>query len=190
MRIIVKLGAVLIFLFSSFMITANAQNKVVVIPMAGDVVNNSAGYAGGDLSGVISFGPANTAQTVGSINLAAGSYIVNASLVVNNNTALTENLGCSLRLGSTVIDNLRDTQLFPLGPNTTSGSRESINLNGGGVLAAAGSADVVCRTSSNSGNYLGLSFTAIQVTTLTQVTTSAPQAVQTGVIDTDLDIAQ
>lgn len=124
-----------------------------------------AGYVTNSGSDILSF--TTTDITVASLSLPAGSYVVNATLVANNNVAGQNEIGCTLRLNTTSIDSLRDTLLFPLAANGTAGSRESVALTGAGTLASAGTANVVCRAESASGNWLARTITAMQVSTLT-----------------------
>jgi hypothetical protein len=116
---------------------------------------------------LLAFGTINTDQTVASVDLPAGSYIVSAKLVINNNDAAIRTFGCSLRVNTTVIDNLFDANLFPISPSGSGGERETVTLMGAGTLAAPGTANVVCRTSATTGNYLARSITAIQVSSAT-----------------------
>jgi len=83
---ILKLGSFITFLISSILFTTNAQsqNKVVVIPMAGDDVNISEGFTFFERD-IINFTTSDV--TVGSLSLPAGSYIINASITVNNNAS-------------------------------------------------------------------------------------------------------
>jgi hypothetical protein len=106
-------------------------------------------------------------QTVATLDLPAGSYVVNATLVANNNVIGVNRVGCELRLGSTVIDSMYDSANFPLGNNMTTGSRESLSFTGAGTLAAPGTATLVCQSQFDQGNWLARTLTAIQVGTLT-----------------------
>ena len=101
-------------------------------------------------------------QTVATLDLPAGSYLVTASVVANNNAGAQETFGCELRLNTTIIDSMFSNSLATLAPN----SRESVAFTGAGTLTAPGTANVVCRVSTTSGNWLGRSITAVQVATL------------------------
>lgn len=109
---------------------------------------------------------ANTDQeVVATGNLPAGKYLLTAKVVANNNEAVARQVDCSLRLGPTELDNLfGDAGLDIQGASTD--DRVVIALTGGGTLAAAAPATVVCRTNGATGNWIARSITAIQVDTL------------------------
>jgi len=176
---ILKLGSFITFLISSILFTTNAQsqNKVVVIPMAGDDVNISEGFTFFERD-IINFTTSDV--TVGSLSLPAGSYIINASITVNNNASEVTRVYCSLRLNDTIIDDLFDS--MPLAPNFQAGDREIISLTGGGVLGSAGTASMVCNTNgedSDEGNYLSPSITAIKVASVTSQVMPSSSAIST-----------
>lgn len=109
-----------------------------------------------------------SAQTVATLNLPAGSYLVTATLVANNNAATPTKVGCQLRLNTTVIDDTSpDTFHMPLSADGTGGERESIALTSAGTLAAPGTANVVCTADSSRGNWFTRTITAMQVSSLT-----------------------
>ena len=116
----------------------------------------------------LSMGAANTPQALADLALPAGDFIVTASFVSNNNSASTAVIRCELSLGGTTIDaTSTDLTGLPLGTNTQPGSRESFTLTGGGSLAAPADATIECQSSEGSGNYIGVSITAIMVGSLT-----------------------
>jgi hypothetical protein len=117
------------------------------------------------IAGIIGF--TGGEQTVATLNLPAGQYVVNGSLVLNNNAATQASFGCELYLGATVIDSMYSSQLAILGPDNSPGSRVSVAFTSGGTLATPGTAEIRCRTTSTNGNYLSRSITALQVGTLT-----------------------
>jgi len=109
---------------------------------------------------------ANTNQTVATLRLPAGKFILTAKVVANNNDDRADhNYGCSLLLGGRVVDDFRDALELDIGRDL-SDDRAVAALTAGGTLAAAGTADVVCRTTSDSGNWLARSITAVQVAAL------------------------
>jgi hypothetical protein len=118
---------------------------------------------------IVSMGPANTDQVLTGVSLPAGRYVVTASVIVNNNAAVEADVACRLRLGGSVLSSTYDYAgpLFPLAPNGTAGERESLSFVGAGTLASPGTADLQCRSTVASGNYLSPSVTAIQVATIT-----------------------
>ncbi|HEX2072010.1 MAG TPA: collagen-like protein [Thermoleophilaceae bacterium] len=108
----------------------------------------------------------NTDQTVATMALPAGSFILTAKVVVNNNEGAVRQYGCSLELGGTVIDNFHDALELDVTGSGAADDRDVVALTSGGTLAAPGNATVVCRTNSASGNWLARTITAVQVATL------------------------
>jgi len=108
---------------------------------------------------------ANTDQTVATVALPAGKFVLTAKVVANNNEAAPRQVDCSLNLGATQVDDLfGDAGLDIQGASTD--DRVVISLTGAGTLAAAGNATVVCRTNGPDGNWIARSITAIQVGTI------------------------
>jgi hypothetical protein len=106
---------------------------------------------------------ARTDQTVASLRLPAGKFVITAKLVANNNDAAADhNYGCSLLLGGREIDDFFDDLELDLGRDDNN-DRDVATLTSAGTLAADGTADLVCTTTSNSGNWLARTITAIQV---------------------------
>jgi hypothetical protein len=105
-----------------------------------------------------------TDQTVASLNLPAGNWVITAKVVANNNDASVGQYGCMLLLDGTEIDSLYDLLELDLGGTSTT-DRSVATLTAAGTLAADSTADVVCRTNSPSGNWLARTITAIQVET-------------------------
>ena len=125
-----------------------------------------AGYVTNSATGILSFTGAD--QTVASLNLPAGSYLVTAALTANNNSASVNEVECKLRLNTTVIDSTSpDATRLPLSATGTGGERESIALTSAGTLASAGTANVVCAADIATGNWLSRTITAVQISTLT-----------------------
>jgi hypothetical protein len=105
---------------------------------------------------------ANEVLTVSSISLPAGNFSVLGKVVVNNNAATTVEARCELILGATTIDSGFDGIFLGEAP----ADREYLMLAGTGKLSGPGTAKIVCKVSSTSGNYLDRSITAIQVGSL------------------------
>jgi hypothetical protein len=94
--------------------------------------------------------------------------VLNASVIANNNAGTQQAVNCELLLDDSMIDETSsDATGIELGTNTAVGSRESIALTGAGTLAAPGTAQLVCNTTTSSGNWLGQTLTAIKVNALT-----------------------
>lgn len=105
-------------------------------------------------------------QTVATLDLSAGSWVITAKVVPNSNTAGSVSYTCEMVLGGTVIDRTADVSLPPQLDLTGSDDREIATLTAAGTLEAAGTVDVACRATSSLGNWLARSITAIQVDTL------------------------
>lgn len=154
---------------ASLALKANTADVNASLATKANAANVGAGFVvntGSDiLSDILYFTGAD--QIVASLNLPAGSYVVSAALVANNNSGVVNNIGCELRLNTTVIDGLFDGGVFPLAATNMGGERESIALTGAGTLAAAGTANIVCRAGTASGNFLARTITAMQVSSLT-----------------------
>jgi hypothetical protein len=110
-------------------------------------------------------------QEVATLDLPAGSYLVTAKLVANNNDSSWRTVRCSLELGANTIDDLRTGVI--VGPFSGT-DRESITLTSGGTLASAGTARILCSADSSDGNWLAWSITAMRLQSITG--TAAPQA--------------
>ena len=108
-----------------------------------------------------------TDRIVATLSLPAGSFVINATLVANNNVVGANGVFCRLELNGTTIDQLGISEL-PLGPTSSAGERESIAMTGAGTLATPADVTVVCRALTADGNWLERTITAIQVGTLTQ----------------------
>ena len=101
--------------------------------------------------------PGTADQTVQSLNLPAGNWVVTAKFVAENGTA-TGVLACRLTLGGAAIDSLG-----PAGVDFDQGAA-SHTLTGAGPLGGPGAAAVVCNTGNSvgAGTYRARSITAVQ----------------------------
>lgn len=97
-------------------------------------------------------------QTVQSLNLPAGNWVVTAKFVAENATA-TGTLACRLTLGGSVIDSLGPGAGVDFDQGAASNT-----LTGAGSLGAAGAAAVICNTNNSvgAGSYRARSITAVQ----------------------------
>lgn len=138
----------------------------------------TAGFVTNSAGNILSFSGVD--QTVASLDLPAGSYVITATVVANNNSASTNNVGCQLRLNSTVIDASSTVgNNHPLSTDGQGGERELFAFTSAGTLAAPGTANVVCRAQIASGNWVSRTITAVQVGSLTgsgAVSLEAPPA--------------
>jgi hypothetical protein len=139
----------------------NATNATTA-GIAGDVRTARSG------TNILAF-TANTDQTVQTVNLPAGVWFATAGVTGNNNSGSNEAYDCQLVVGGTEVDRTSDLaypdQELQMGP-ASGDDREYIRLAGAARLATAGSADLICQTSSSSGNWLARSITAIQLAKL------------------------
>lgn len=99
--------------------------------------------------------------TVATLSLPAGTFSLYGKLIANNNGP-NASVHCELLIGTTVVDPGFDA--ISLGEIPA--DRHYLVLAGTGSLSTAGTATVVCNTTSTSGNYLDRSITAIQVGSL------------------------
>ena len=105
-----------------------------------------------------------TFGTARSLNLPAGTFLVTATGVANNNDGIAVSVDCRLMLGGTQVDLLDGTRLSAQ-PN--GGERDAFSLSGAGTLAAPGVAELQCLSSTATGNVLAPSLVAVQVGSLT-----------------------
>jgi hypothetical protein len=107
-------------------------------------------------------GPAiqtNVSQTIDSITLPGnGNWVVTAKFIANNAGPIDPaNVSCDLQIGGVSKDNLGAAGTdFGLGDGAHT-------LTGAGAGATAA---IVCTTTAGSGNYRAISFTAIQVSSI------------------------
>lgn len=94
-----------------------------------------------------------------SLTLPAGTFVVTATAVVNNNAPAEVLLDCRLLLGGLQVD-LADG--FWLSENLAGGESSAVTLIGARTLATAGTAELQCRGSSAAGNVIAPSIVAIQ----------------------------
>ncbi len=140
--------------------------------LVADVATRANGFVAREPN-TLEFGPVSTDQVAAELALPAGSFVITAKLVANNNTAAAQSVGCELRLGATVIDGLTFPASFFLEPDPGA-DKAVISFTSSGTLAAPGTASVVCRTTANAGNYYARSITAIQVAGVTGTASDAP----------------
>ncbi|HEV2774275.1 MAG TPA: hypothetical protein VGV90_01665 [Solirubrobacteraceae bacterium] len=101
--------------------------------------------------------PGSADQTIQSLSLPAGNWVVTAKFVAENATA-TGRLSCALTLGGAAIDSLG-----PAGVDFDQGAASN-TLTGAGTLGGAGAAAVICNTGNSvgAGTYRARSITAVQ----------------------------
>jgi hypothetical protein len=97
-------------------------------------------------------------QTVQSLSLPAGSYVLLGKLIANNNSASNANVNCQLSLNG-VVDNGFDV----VTTGTSGDDRHYMVMAGTKTIAAPATATMACTTSATSGNYLNRVITAVKV---------------------------
>jgi hypothetical protein len=101
-------------------------------------------------------------QTLRSIAIPGGNYIVNANLVANSNAASQQSVACRIMLGGALVGRADDINL-----GAAEGlDREAIALTGGGFVPAATTVELRCTASNTSGNFINAGLTAIKVASL------------------------
>jgi hypothetical protein len=101
-------------------------------------------------------------QTLRSIAIPAGNYIVNAHVVANSNAAGQQSVACRILLDGAIIGRADDINLGP----AEGLDREEIALTGGGSVLAATTAELRCTASTTSGNFINAGLTVIKVASL------------------------
>jgi hypothetical protein len=103
-------------------------------------------------------------QVLGTLELPAGNYILNAHLTANNNATTQQDVSCRL-FGSGAFGRANS---IGLGPGTSL-DRQVISLTGSvDLVQPTSTVTVRCTASSTEGNFLDIGFTAVQVGALTE----------------------
>ena len=110
-------------------------------------------------------------QTIATLNLPAGNYVLIGKVRAQNNAVDANglplvNITCSLTLGAATVDTGLAANLAPGDGSQQSpvGDKENIPLFGRGNLAAAGPATIICSNDvGQTGNYVDIQIDAIQV---------------------------
>jgi len=149
--------------------TADVNAAVALKANAADVYTKAQAGAGyvSRTAGILAWGPVNTQQVVSQLALPAGSYVVNAKLVVDNDEDARRSFECRLRLNTTVIDDLFTVVPSVVLEGFTGTDKAIVAFTSSGTLASAGTANVVCQANGAIGDYSARSITAIQIATLT-----------------------
>ena len=93
--------------------------------------------------------------------LPAGSYILNAYATADTGVAAIHTAGCRIALAGTTVA----TAGARIGADGTDDS-EFLALTGGGTLATAGNAELLCQATNSGGVFTNMGLTAIKVATL------------------------
>jgi hypothetical protein len=101
--------------------------------------------------------------TIESISLDAGSWVVTATGLANNDEGSAEAAECRLLVGGTIV--AATGEIF-LAPFHQAGAHVPFSLNGAAAVSAGGAAELRCESSGAGGNVVGPSITAIQVAEL------------------------
>jgi hypothetical protein len=101
-----------------------------------------------------------TYSTIESVSLDAGSWVVTATGLANNDEAGPEAAECRLLVGGTIVGGTGEIFLAPF---HQAGAHVPFSMTGGITVAAGGNAELQCESSAAGGNVVGPSITAIQV---------------------------
>jgi hypothetical protein len=104
-----------------------------------------------------------TYTTIESVTLDAGSWVVTATGLANNDEGSAEAAECRLLVGGTIV--AATGEIF-LAPFHQAGAHVPFSLNGAAAVSAGGAAELRCESSGAGGNVVGPSITAIQVAEL------------------------
>jgi hypothetical protein len=117
-------------------------------------------------SGVIGWTTAD--QTLVSLTLAPGKWLITAKTTANNNDAGPVQFRCELRVNGTVIDRNHVGAIgVTLAASPSAGERQTTVLTNGVSVSGSSTANLVCiALGSTSGNFLEPTMTAVQVATL------------------------
>jgi len=103
-------------------------------------------------------------QTLVTLNLSAGKWLITTKVVAVNQDAATREHRCELRIGGTIIDR---NHAGAVGVPVGAGDREMFTLTNGVDVGAATTADLVCiSVGYSTGFWVEPSMTAVQVATL------------------------
>jgi hypothetical protein len=101
-------------------------------------------------------------QTLASVPVQAGSYILDSYVVADNNGVGAIQASCWLRLAGASVTNTTLVRLAPNGP----GDSDAIALTTGGTATVAGTAELRCTSLSSLGEWRDPMITAIKVGSL------------------------
>jgi hypothetical protein len=104
-----------------------------------------------------------TYTTIETASLDAGSWVVTATGLVNNDEGSAEAAECRLLVGGTIVAGTGEIFLAPF---HQAGAHLPFSMTGAATLASGGDAQLQCESSAAGGNVVGPSITAIQVAEL------------------------
>lgn len=99
-------------------------------------------------------------QTVATLNLPSGSYVLSAKVLGNNNSGADANFECQLKLNGTIIDEMDDVLI--VGPNVDQDRAYAV-LGSAATSAGAAVATVDCDSSIADGAWVDRVITAVKV---------------------------
>ena len=140
---------------------AGAQGPTGATGLQGPIgpVGPSHGY--GVDSGTGSLTWTGAVQTVSTLAVPAGSYVVFAKVLGNNNDAGESDINCELRANGSVLDAGHD--VLELAANGVAGDRQYMPLTGTLTAAAPTTLTITCEAQSASGSWLSRAITAVKV---------------------------
>ena len=99
-------------------------------------------------------------QTVATLNLPAGNYVLSAKVLGNNNGGADANFECNLKVNGTIVDDMDDVLI--VGPNIDQ-DRGYIALGSTASSAGAAAVTVDCDANSATGAWVDRVITAVKV---------------------------
>lgn len=101
------------------------------------------------------------AQTVSTLNVPVGSYVVFAKVLGNNNDGAEATMNCDLKAGAATVD--AGSDFLELAPNQVAGDRQYMPLSGSITVAAPTALTIECTASTALGNWVSRGITAVKV---------------------------
>jgi hypothetical protein len=135
---------------------------------AGDKGEKGDRGAGGPSNAITKANPgfvpwSTTYTTIESVSLDAGSWVVTADGLANNDEGSAEAAECRLLVGGTIVAGTGEVFLAPF---HQAGAHVPFSMTGGITVVSGGNAELRCESSGAGGNVVGPSITAIQVAEL------------------------
>jgi hypothetical protein len=102
-------------------------------------------------------------QTVATLNLPAGSYVLSAKVLGNNTAAVDAVFECQLKVNGTIVDDMNDVLI--VGPNIDQ-DRAYVSLGSTATSAGAAAVTVDCDADNANGAWVDRVITAVKVGSL------------------------
>jgi hypothetical protein len=124
-------------------------------------IGPSTGYEFDSGDGILAWNGA--FQTVAALNLPAGSYVLSAKVLGNNNSGADANFECQLKVNGTIVDDMNDVLI--VGPNVDQ-DRGYVVLASTATSAGAAVVTVDCDSTIADGAWVDRVITAVKVGSL------------------------